>query len=260
MKRTQTVLMAFLLVAGIARAQSTPMAIEIIGKHSLVEFDRVVVINKKETKVVVDEIPFKLKVPDDGGFLYIWTVPDGIKANRLAMGTLLEITSAPNGEVTFGLQSAIIENGKGKAVTYDVTLVIGAVVPPKPPPVPPNPPTPKPPVPAAGLRVLVVAESTAGSGVLLLTAKQINELYGEKMNDYARAKLAKGPDGTPEIRRVDKDSDVSKMNPVWREFFGVWQKEANGVVPWIIISNGTTGFSGPLPDGGVLELIKRYEP
>ncbi len=259
MKRTQTAIMALLLFAGFASAQTPPSGIEIIGKHSLVDFDRIIVV--KEKKLVIDEIPFKLKAPESDGFLFIWELPAGVSGNKSSDGKLLEVTAAPKGQVTIGLQIAVIEDGKGKSINYATTFIVGGV--PAPVPVPPNPPLPpdvKPPVPVAGLRVLVVAEATT-AGLLKFTQEQINELYGEQMNEYNRSKLAKGPDGTPEIRRIDKDSDPAKMSEVWRAFYNVWKTEANGAAPWIVVSNGRTGFSGPLPNGNgkILELVKRYE-
>lgn len=234
--------------------------LELQGNIEVVKVDKVIVV--KEDRTVVKSLPFKVAAPA-GAADYRWTVPAGIAFTDL--GNKIEITSAPKGELSVTARRLIVDF-EAKATSFKIdtiTFNVGDVtvpVPPKPIDPIPKPPVVKPPVPVAGLRVMVIAEST--NGALLLSQKQINELYGEKMADYARTKLAKGPDGTPEKRCVDKDSDPSKMNPVWQQFFAVWQKEANGVVPWIVVSNGDTGFSGPLPDGdgSIIAIIRRFEP
>lgn len=119
---------------------------------------------------------------------------------------------------------------------------------------PPNPPQPPAPIPVAGLRVLVVHESTDGAA--LLTPKQVDELWGEEFQTFARAKCAKGSDGkTPECLILDKDTPPGKSaSEAMRQAFARPRAE----VPWLIVSNGKTGFEGKLPNGGILDLVKRY--
>ncbi len=123
-----------LLVLSCTVLGQTPPAIEIVGKHHVADFDRIIVV--KEKKIVVEELPFKLNAPT-GGFLYIWEYPPTVQASRSARGQVLEVISAPNGEITFRVEAAVIKAGQGTTDEYSITLVIGsAVPPPKPPPLP----------------------------------------------------------------------------------------------------------------------------
>lgn len=151
-------------------------------------------------------------------------------------------------------------NGTFKRISWAITANDGPMPPPDVDPVDPHPvdPTPKPdpklPIPGPGIRVLVVYEATAGDK--LLTTKQKNELWGKELNAYAASHCAKGPDGkTPEFRIWDKDADVSKVAKVWQDAFHA----PRASVPWMTVyfANGVVGFSGPLPDGGILDAIKK---
>lgn len=125
---------------------------------------------------------------------------------------------------------------------------------PQPPP-DPKPPEPKPddaPIKANGLHVLIVFES--GSS---LPAAQNSILYGKQTRDWLDANCVTGPDGrTKQYRIWDKDIDASGDSVLWAEAM----KRPRKSVPWVIVSNGKTGFEGPLP-GTVdefLKLVKQY--
>jgi len=133
---------------------------------------------------------------------------------------------------------------------------------PLPPPTPEPKPEPKPepepkpdpaPIPGDGLRLLIVAEMTSGG--TQLSRKQQNEIFGADFQSWLNAHCAKGPDGkTAEWRIWDKDTPLANAPEIWRQAMG-----RVNAYPGIVISNGKTGFVGPLPEGGaILDLIKKY--
>ena len=120
------------------------------------------------------------------------------------------------------------------------------------PPVPPDPvpPKPDPPIPISGLRVLVVYESSqAGDVAKIIAAKDVVS--------YLDAKCAKGKDGkSPEWRFLDKDTNLASADK--------WVKDAMArprqSIPWLIVSNGVSGFEGPVPATAeaTLALLKKF--
>lgn len=144
------------------------------------------------------------------------------------------------------------------AVGWVVILRQGPTPVPPPPPVPPDPtpkpPTPSPaPIPVQGFRVLVVFDQTGGTAIL--SKAQQNELYGAEVAAYLNAKCVKGPDGkTPEWRIWQKDTPLTGASELWRQAMGRHRDN----LPWIVISNGVDGYEGPLPDGGIINLLKKW--
>jgi hypothetical protein len=139
-----------------------------------------------------------------------------------------------------------------------VELVVadGVVPTPPKPPVPPVPPTPDvpAPIPAAGLHVLVVYDALQ---LTKMTATQQGAIYAKDVRDYLRATCPKGDDGeTPEVRMWSQDTDATGESKLWRDAFARPRKS----VPWVIVSNGKTGFEGPLPGSAadMLKLLKTY--
>lgn len=109
-------------------------------------------------------------------------------------------------------------------------------VPPEPDPEP-TPPEPKPddaPFPADGLSVLILYETETQND---LPSGQRAILFGREAREFLEA-------ATDDRYRVfDADVNVSKAEPPWRAALDVPHES----LPWLIISDGTTGFSGPLP-------------
>jgi hypothetical protein len=127
---------------------------------------------------------------------------------------------------------------------------------PKPPdpPVPPTPPDPPAPIPADGFRVLMVYETAE---VSKYPAAQSAVLYSKSVRDYLNAKCAAGPDGkTKEWRIWDKDADPSQEASHWQAAM----KRTRAGTPWLVVSDGKTGFEGPLPNTveETLTLLKKY--
>jgi hypothetical protein len=68
-----------------------------------------------------------------------------------------------------------------------------------------------------------------------------------------------GADGkTREWRIWDKDVDPSQESAVWQAAM----KRPRASVPWLLVSNGKTGYEGPLPGTAddLLALLKKYVP
>lgn len=152
-------------------------------------------------------------------------------------------------------------NAKGD-VASDIAVGWVVILGPTPPPIPPTPipPDPKPvppppspaPIPLPGFRVVVVFDQDGGTAVL--TKQQYNELYGQEVANYLNSKCAKSASGNPEWRIWSKKTDMANAPKVWQDVM----LRPRGNLPWVIISNGVSGYEGPLPDGGFIDLLKRW--
>jgi hypothetical protein len=200
------------------------------------------------------------------GAACIWDVSDEDRADleELKGGRLL--FTGPAGAYKVKLRAIRLDrDGATQIETARATVVIGDPPPPVPPgptppgPTPPGPtppgPTPGPaPIPEAGLRVLIVYES---SELSKLPPAQANVLYARSVRDFLNASCAVGADGkTREWRIWDKDVDPSQESAVWQAAM----KRPRASVPWLLVSNGKTGYEGPLPGTAddLLALLKKY--
>lgn len=117
------------------------------------------------------------------------------------------------------------------------TVVIGDAKPIDPPP----PPDGEAPIPDAGNRALFVYES---GDVSKLPRSQLIVLNSAAVRDYLNAHCVVGPDGkTREWRLWDADVSTVGESPLWQRAFARPRKST----PWLILSNGRTGYEGPLP-------------
>lgn len=242
-----------------------PVPLEVKGDVEFVKITRLVPVT--EDREIVKKLPFDVLAPKDADG-YWWTLPPGVVAND--KGDTLEITSAPNGElvvkvkvqtITFDIDFEKKTTKKKTVFTFGSrTLNIGTITPPLPPPIPPTPPTPPPvpppppaPIPTAGFRVLIVLES---SDLSKLPASQVSIITAKPIRDYLELRCVKGSDGTPERRIWDKDVSTANVSKIWQEAMALPRTS----LPWIVISNGVAGFSGPLPPtvNETLELLKKY--
>ncbi len=241
-----------------AVAQPVPLEVK-GGDVKTVKVDKIIVV--KEDRLVVSSFPFTVQAPVGGG-LYFWSYPKEVAASD--QGDSLEVSFAPKGSLTVSVKCITPDwNAKKFTTTFGkVTLLVGEVPPgPTPPPVPPVPPDPVPPdpkppapIPEAGLRVLVVYES---SELSKLPPAQLAIVYSKGIREYLNTKCAMGPDGkTKEWRIWDKDVDTSSESKLWQTAM----KRPRASVPWVLISNGTTGFEGPLPGNAAdaLFLLKKF--
>lgn len=151
----------------------------------------------------------------------------------------------------------IVSTTSGKNTYQRLSIRIGSA--PQPPPVvdPDDPPAPEPPLPEpqpTKLRVLIIEETATR---VQLPPSQVAVFTSTDIREYARKNCSKGPDGkTADFRIYDKDVAVSK-EPQWVQSAFA---EPRQKLPWIVLSNGVTGFSGPLPESpeATLELLKKY--
>lgn len=146
----------------------------------------------------------------------------------------------------------------GGKPTEAVRCLVIVGVPPEPGPTPPEPgPGPKPdpaPIPDAGFRVLMIYETAE---VQSLPPAQSSVLFSKQVRDYLDKKCATGRDGkTKEWRIWDKDIDTAGESKAWQAAMS----RKRDAVPWIVISNGSTGYEGPLPANvaDALSLLKKY--
>lgn len=166
------------------------------------------------------------------------------------------IDAVNNGNAVYTVRGFI----EGKAEETRTVTISGGLVPVPPGPIPPDPPGPNPPEPAPmpsdGFRVLFVYETNPTSPEAILPKEQQAALFSPAVAAYLDAKCPKGLNGTPEWRRYDQHQDVSKDGKVWQEAM----KLPRNVIPWVVISDGKQGYSGPLPENeaALLALLKRY--
>jgi hypothetical protein len=255
-------------------ARATEPVAKIAGKTTVPANQGVVLLDGRQS---VADPPGALKWKWKG----VGPEPTFIVANDQASGrpVLLLLLDPPIG--TFRFELIAIGKANDGTVTADadvIDITVGGVTPvpvpiptptpPTPGPIPPTPtPTPGPPtpgptppspspapIPAPGLHVLMVYESGELSK---LPPAQLSVLYAKSIRDYLQAKCPVGPDGkTKEWRIWDQNTDASGDAPVWRDAMN----RPRASVPWIIISNGTTGYEGPLPRSidETLVLLRKY--
>lgn len=118
-------------------------------------------------------------------------------------------------------------------------ITVGPVEPPSPNPPPGPTPTPAP-IPLSGLRVLVLEETGDRHK---LPPKQEAILTSTEIRAILNTKCAKGAGGLPEYRFFDVDADVTLQEKHWQEAMKLPRQS----LPWLVISNGTKGYQGPLP-------------
>jgi hypothetical protein len=145
---------------------------------------------------------------------------------------------------------------KSESEIKRVQLIVECGNTPQPPPTPPTPVDPE--VPALidgdGNKVLIVYEAMQTDS---LTKAQYNAVFGKEMRDFLDSKCAVGSDGkTKEWRIFDKDVDMKLSPPQWSKAM----KRERKSIPWIIISNGKTGYEGPLPatEAEIMSLLNKY--
>lgn len=122
----------------------------------------------------------------------------------------------------------------------------------------PEPPGPKPdpslpaPIPVAGFRVLIVCES---SEQIKLSKGQLSVMYGEAAREWMVSKAAK-VNGSPEVRIYDKDINLAGESKLWKDALA---RPRTGV-PWLLVSNGTTGWEGVMPESlpDIMAIMQKY--
>lgn len=142
----------------------------------------------------------------------------------------------------------IVSTKSGKNTYQKISIKIGSG--PNPPPLPiPDDDTP---IETSLLKVLIVEETGKRP---TLPEDQQDILFSVAIRAYAESKCTK-TDGNTDFLILDVNLDVTLM-PEWAK---TAMKEPMSSLPFILISNGSTGFAGPLPadEGSTLTLLKKY--
>ena len=108
------------------------------------------------------------------------------------------------------------------------------------------------PIAEPGFRILIVEESSKRRD---LPASQAAIFSSAELSNYAKAKCV-AVDGVPEFRVFDPDVVLTNESDVWRKAMAIERKS----LPWLIVSDGRHGFSGPLPLTleDTMAIVKRY--
>lgn len=143
----------------------------------------------------------------------------------------------------------------GKSIIVDAKKFV--VLPDEPePPKPPGPnppgPDPLPPIPGVGFRVLIVTET---KDLSTLPSAQVQAMTAKEVRDYLDSHTVK-EGNQPEYRIFDQNIDLSKASQVWKDAMA----RPRQALPWIVVTNGKTGFEGPLPANkdALMTLLKTY--
>jgi hypothetical protein len=95
------------------------------------------------------------------------------------------------------------------------------------------------------------------STVSSLPVAQSSILYDTSLRTFLDANTPVGTDGkTHEYRIWDPSVDASGDEAIWQAAL----KRPHPTIPWLLISNGVTGFEGPLPGtvAETLALLQKY--
>ena len=117
---------------------------------------------------------------------------------------------------------------------------------------PPKPPQPPAPIVGDGLHVLIVYES---ADLQKLPPGQLSALKSQTVRDYLDGRCAK-ENGVAAWRIWDADVDTKESSKAWQDAM----KRSRQSLPWLIISDGRSGYEGPLPGNvaDTLELLKKW--
>lgn len=134
---------------------------------------------------------------------------------------------------------------KNDAAQTKTDARLAALEGPRPPPTPdppkPDPPSPAP-IPLPGFRVLIIYDPAT------LTPGQQGIVYGKAVRDYLQAKCVVGADGkTKDFWILQKGLDVSAA-PKW---IGDVIQRHPGQSTFLVVSDGKTGYDGPIPENAV---------
>lgn len=142
----------------------------------------------------------------------------------------------------------VVVDGSGQVIRKKLIVTGGPLppIPPDPDPIPPDP-KPKPPIPGEGLKVLLTYES---GDLSKMTLAQLTALNSANWRMYVKGKGG-------EWRAYDKDLGDASKDAQWVQ--DALKRPRTGT-PWIVISNGQTGYEGPVPANldDLMALLKKY--
>lgn len=197
-----------------------------------------------------------------------WSTGNDLSVVRTDKDTEIHVAGAP-GTYSIGLETIAIPDPKAKPIwqrtSVKLTILGKGPLPPTPippgpipptPPTPPVPPAPPAPIVGPGLRVMIVEES--GDRTALPTGQQ-RALSSVVLRTYVRSK-SKEAGNFSNFRLWDKDEDLSTEGKEWQDAFNAVKASKDFATPWLVISDGKTGTSVPLPKTfeETLALVKKY--
>ena len=117
------------------------------------------------------------------------------------------------------------------------------------------------PFPAPGFSVLMLYEAQE---VNKLPTSQQAIFSSPDLREWLASNCIKLTDSRPASRLWDNslsDEEVKNAPPTMRNALPLVRSQANGRLPWIAISNGSSGYTGELPKtiNETLELLKRFK-
>lgn len=134
------------------------------------------------------------------------------------------------------------------------------------PPIPDPKPDPDPkPIPIPGKLTAVFLKDE--ERLAQAPSAQVVVLTSDKIRKYLKTHCATGTNGTlPEYRVLNNnpDSDISQESPNMQKAYKTALQEMSAAptkpIIWLAVSNGVTGYSGPLPsnEDETLLLLKKY--
>jgi hypothetical protein len=134
-----------------------------------------------------------------------------------------------------------------------IALLLSGCILPVYPPTPSPTPTPVPPEIETGpISVLIVEQDSDRRNSEYI--QYLNSMQSPLIRSYMdqRGKKVGGADWLV----LDVDSDVRHLPAFWQDAFN----QSRDSLPWILITNGKSGFAGPLPrtEAETLSLLKKY--
>lgn len=212
------------------------------------------------TVLVVKSMPATITAPAGADF-YIWNFPETVTGK--AEENVLVVTDAPKGASTISVLAITInftvdKDGKvTKTNSKDygsVVLVTDSGPTPGPTPPGPTPPGPDPaPLPTDKLAVMIIEDESNRRD---LTKGQLESITSTLFRTWVKSKVGKDSGGQPLFRLYDVTTDLSHEDKFWQDAMKVDRKS----LPWLLVSNGKGGYSGPLL-GTVAEnkaIIEKY--
>lgn len=193
------------------------------------------------------------------GHAIIWDVDPShhvSKSTNARLKSVLEFTAPPG---VYEVQVWGVKDENVVEATRTVTIQARTPAPPAPTPPGPTPPGPAPPQPAPpiageGNRVLIVYETGQQH-----TPAQAAVFTSGVLRDYLDARTVKdehNPNGAYRIW----DKDVNLNHPSVSSSWKAAMARPRQSLPWILVSNGRTGYEGPLPPDvpQTLALLRKY--
>lgn len=108
------------------------------------------------------------------------------------------------------------------------------------------------PIAEAGFRVLIVYED---GDLHKMPSKQVQAMKSGAVLDYLEARCV--VEGSRKAYRIwDQNISTANVGKIWQDAMAL----PRASLPWVIVSNGRTGFAGPLPadESSLLALLSKY--